>query len=117
MKTLKISQLCLVGIMVLGVMAAYISFAPQTLSASELIGGCPTGDCKGTTDLVNCMHILPTCCSNYVIHLCEWQEDGPGLCAPTGLQQCWGPGDCSKIQDQKCNMLQVKLRNSFLSND
>lgn len=112
MKVLKIPKLCLVAIMVLGAVVAYAGFSPQTLSAIELIGGaCPPGDCKGTTDLVNCKGIIPACCPNYVVHLCEWEEDGPGICEenlnpdPPAMPRCWGPGDCDLITNKECIML------------
>jgi len=104
MKVLRISYPRFVAVLMLGVIVAFMSFVPQTLSASKLIGGCPTGDCKGTTELVNCQHILPMCENGWIVHLCEWEENGPGICEEYD-SYCWGPGDCDSIKDQECVML------------
>ena len=101
MKAFKISQLCLVAIMAVGVMVAYAGFSPQALSASELVGGdCP--DCGSWVMGTDCHDIDPLC--EDLIWFCA--DRGPenwGYC--TEDPESWGCGgdiSCWDIIDEDC---------------
>ncbi|MCX5636534.1 MAG: hypothetical protein NTX52_02425 [Planctomycetota bacterium] len=100
MKALSISQVCLTGAIILGLMVAWSTTAPQKISADTLIGGDVAGcRCTGTTAGGNCNVVVG--CSGRVT-TCDVGGSGPETCGSAGSHPCSGGGVCDNIADAKC---------------
>ena len=93
MKTLSI-----IASLVIGLALAWTSFAPQTSTAEDLIGGCYFGPCTSSL-LIPCKLVSSSCGNEY-----RYQCMGMGekYCRGMRTNPCSGPSPCSYIYNQDC---------------
>ena len=103
MKILSISNVCLVGALMLGLFVAWSASCPQQLSERSLIvGGCnPShGDkCKGTSGS-NCSPSYPGA-NCKATHLTCWDSGGGKYCYKLRNYVCL-PTRCKNVKDETC---------------
>jgi len=113
MKALRLSQLCLVGALALGIMILWIGISPSAATADSLVGGwaegsgcCDgydSGNCTSGTDPVNGSYN----CGGTTTKFCLISSSGPSMCAVGTNNNCYGTtgsySNCDDGADTTCD--------------
>jgi hypothetical protein len=102
MKTLRLSQLCLVGALALGIMVLWTSGAPSAPVENSVTGGwLAIGDeCCENWSVANCSDgtdssFGPYNCGGTTTKVCLVVSSGPSMCAVGTNNNCTGNGTSS----------------------
>jgi hypothetical protein len=100
MKILSISNVCLVGALILGVWVAWSATGPQRISGNQLVAGCLT-PCEWWA--VKCASKPTRTCTKDPDY-CRYNPDKNTECYNAGgnSYQCTGSLDCVSRRDKLC---------------
>ena len=102
MKILSISNVSLVGSLMLGVWAAWSATGPQRISGNQLVAGCLS---LCIWQGKNCEDAKPKICTTAPDY-CVYDEDAIGECKNVGFAwQCKDIPQCLKRRDKLCSDL------------
>ena len=97
MKVLRISHLCLVGALILGLMVTWSAASPQPISGERLEGG----GCCNTTNDTNCGNAEGEICDDTYL---KCNSTGDGNCSTaTFPHSCLVDSKCLNEKNQNCN--------------
>jgi hypothetical protein len=101
MKILGISNVCLVGALILGVWVAWSATGPQRVSGNQLVAGCSLSPCEQWA--VTCESKPYQTCDKSPDY-CRYNKDKGGDCfnAGGGSYQCVGSSKCVSRRDKIC---------------
>jgi hypothetical protein len=97
MKISSISNVFLVGALILGVWVAWSATGPQQISGNQLVAGCPK----------NCNDAPPVTCPNKPSKTCTFtyykcDTSGDRECYPTNNWACTSGANCQWMKHQSC---------------